>query len=52
MNINNESRKTPSEVNSKRLTPSHIIIKFLRDKDTEDLKRSREKQIITYKDPQ
>lgn len=40
----------PRGINPKRLTPRHIIIKLLKDKDKERIfKAVRKKQLITYK---
>ena len=45
-----ETQRVPNNVNAKRTTPRHIIIKMLKVKDTERiLKAAREKHRDTYK---
>ena len=45
-----KAQRVPNKMNSKRSTPSHIIIKMPKVKDKEKiLKVAREKQLVTYK---
>ena len=45
-----ETQRVPNKVNTKRPTPSHIIIKMPKVKDKERVfKAAREKQLVTYK---
>ena len=45
-----EAQRVPNKVDSKKPTPSHIIIKITRFEDKERILRAaREKQAVTYK---
>ena len=45
-----EAQRDPNKMDTKRPTPSHIIIKMPKDKDKERiLKAAREKKLATYK---
>ena len=45
-----EAQRVPNKLDTKRITPRHIIIKMPKVKDKERiLKAAREKQIVTYK---
>ena len=43
-----EAQRVPYRINSRRYTPRHILIKFIKIKD-KVLKATREKQQLTYK---
>ena len=44
-----ETQRVPNEMNPKRPTPRHIIIKMPKVKDNERiLKAAKEKQLVTY----
>ena len=45
-----EAQRVPNKMDTKRSTPTHIIIKMPKVKDKERVfKAAREKQLVTYK---
>ena len=45
-----EAQRVPNEMDAKRPTPRHIIIKMQRVKNKERiLKKARERQLVTYR---
>ena len=44
-----ESQRVPNKMNPKGPTPRNVIIKIQKTEDKENLRSSREKQLVTYK---